>query len=243
MRIVLLSLLFCCLVSLHAQIPSSSDNKTTLTSSGKSDGEIKNTPTMQPLPQQAQSAKANLKLHVVLDDTLNNRALSATENPAYDYHPVQNPDLNLYNQYRLNDFSWIDAYRNKVGYVCLGGITTIGADVNGRLGSSLIFSTGLYTSRFNLNTDQYTAAGLKGGFKLKISDRISMNVNGQYNFNHYNLAMPQMSSMYPQSSYGGSFEFKVTEKWGVVVGAEREFDVMKHKWVTVPYILPVFYSH
>jgi hypothetical protein len=48
--------------------------------------------------------------------------------------------------------------------------------------------------------------------------------------------------MYPQTSYGGSVEFKVTDSWGVMTGMEREFDPFRGKWVNRPFIFPVFYG-
>jgi hypothetical protein len=35
----------------------------------------------------------------------------------------------------------------------------------------------------------------------------------------------------------------MNENWGLMVGAENEFDVVTRKWITKPFIMPLFYKH
>jgi hypothetical protein len=81
--------------------------------------------------------------------------------------------------------------------------------------------------------------------RFELSDRVFFNAFGSYAPQaglNPNILRSLNHSMFSQSSYGGAFEFKITDKWGIMTGAEREFDAFKGKWVTRPLIMPVFYS-
>ncbi|HEY5590624.1 MAG TPA: hypothetical protein VIK55_06360 [Paludibacter sp.] len=152
-------------------------------------------------------------------------------------------DGNLYNRYYINSRNWINTSRIQNNYIGLGGLTTVSANYNWRIGTFSIITGGLYASKFNVYNNFRNDAGVNGNIKFVLSDRISMNLFGQYSVNGINNAIiPLMSTLYPQSFYGGSFEFKVNDKWGLMVGAENEFDVMTRKWVTKPFVMPLFYQ-
>lgn len=153
-----------------------------------------------------------------------------------------NPTDNLYHQYSINSRSWINTSRTSTNYYGLGGIVTVGANYNLKIGDFGIITGGIYAAKFNIYNNFYNNAGVNGNFKLILSDRISMNIFGQYTPQTNNSMMQLMSPMFPQSYYGGSFEFKVTDKWGLMTGAQREFDVISRKWITHPFIMPIFYS-
>ena len=153
------------------------------------------------------------------------------------------PDGNLYNQYYLNSRNWINTSRIQSNFIGLGGMTLFGAGYNWKVGEFMVLSSGLYATKYNIYNNFRTDAGVNGNIKFVLSDRISMNLFGQYSAKGINNAViPLVSALYPQSYYGGSFEFKVNDKWGLMVGADREFDVFSRKWITKPFVMPLFYS-
>jgi len=153
-----------------------------------------------------------------------------------------NLNENLYNQYALSNTSWINTSRTSIDLYGMGGLYTVGATYNHKIGDFGILTGGIYAAKFNIYNNFYNNAGVNGNFKLILNDRMCLNFFGQYTPMTNTTQMQLMSPMYPQSNYGSSFEFKVTDKWGVITGAEREFDVFSRKWVTRPFIMPVFYK-
>jgi hypothetical protein len=158
--------------------------------------------------------------------------------------PTLNIENDLYNQYRVSNQSWISTSRTSNAYQGLGGVYTINANYNVKVGGFAILSAGMYASKYNIYNNFQNGMGFNGNIKFVLSDRISINASGQYSTQgNKNGISPFLSTMYPSTNYGGSFEFKVTDKWGLIMGAQQEFDVFTRKWVTTPYILPLFYKH
>jgi hypothetical protein len=150
---------------------------------------------------------------------------------------------NLYSEFPLNDNSWISTARTSTDLIGLGGVYQVSANYNQKIGEFGILTGGVYAAKFNIYNNFYNNAGVNGNFKLILNDRLSLNIFGQYTPMTNTSMMQLMSPFYPQSNYGGSIEFKVNDKWGVVTGAEREFDVISRKWLTRPFIMPIFYKH
>jgi hypothetical protein len=160
------------------------------------------------------------------------------------YTPQINLTDNLYNQFMINDWSWISTSHTMNNYFGLGGVNMVGANYNMKLGNFSVLSAGIFASKYNLYNNFGNSSGLNGNLRLRLSDRVFLNTFGQYSIGGAkNGIPPYLSTLYPNSFYGGSFEFKVTDKWGIITGAEREFDVLSRKWVTRPFIMPVFYGH
>jgi len=162
----------------------------------------------------------------------------------YIHFPHLSLDDHFYNQYAINRRSWINTSMSSTNYYGLGGVYTIGANINRKLGEFGILTGGVYTSKYNAYNNFSNSTGVNGNFKIILTDRISLNTFGQYSIggNATGIA-PYLSTLYPTSFYGGSLEFKVTDKWGIVTGASSEFDVFSRKWVTRPFIMPLFYKH
>jgi len=162
----------------------------------------------------------------------------------YNHFPLFDPNTNLQNQYAINNRSWISTSLTSTNYYGLGGVYMIGASMNRKLGNFGILTGGVYASKYNYYNTFSNSAGINGNFKIMLSDRISLNAFGQYSLSGAKNGIPPSgSTLYPTSFYGGSLEFKVTNKWGIVTGAEREFDVFSRKWVTRPFIMPIFFGH
>jgi len=163
---------------------------------------------------------------------------------SFKYIPPINLTDNLYNQYPINDWSWINTSHIMNNYYGLGGMNSVGANYNIKLGNFSVITAGVSASKYNIYNNFGNSSGLNGNIKFILSDRISINTFGQYSNNgSKNGIPPYLSTLYPNSFYGGSFEFKVTSKWGIITGAEQEFDVFSRKWVTRPFVMPVFYGH
>lgn len=159
--------------------------------------------------------------------------------PDFDY------TRNTYSVIPLNDNMWITTARINSNYIGLGGLSSAGAQYNWRINDFVTYSGGVTFSKFNIYNNFDNNLNLNSNLRFELSDRFFFNAFG-------NLSTPASKntalfrslnySMFPQNNFGGSFEFKVTDKWGVATGAEREFDPFKGKWVTRPFIMPVFYS-
>ncbi len=160
------------------------------------------------------------------------------------YVPKLNLTDNLYNQYPINNENWINTSRTLSNYYGLGGMTILSGSYSTKIGNFGVVTGGIYASKYNIYNNFVNNMGVNGNMKFILNDRISINAFGQYPINENKTGMfPYLFTMYPNTYYGGSLEFKVTDKWGLNVGAEREFDVFTRKWVTNTFIVPVFYSH
>ena len=159
--------------------------------------------------------------------------------PDFDY------SVNTYSFIPINSNSWISTSRNNSNYLGLGGLSSAGAQYNWKINDFMFYSGGAAFSKFNIYNNFSNNLSLNSNLRFELSDRFFFNVFGNYTTSsqpQMNLFLSTYDSMYPQKNFGGSFEFKVTDKWGVVTGAEREFDPFRGKWVTKPFIMPVFYS-
>lgn len=163
---------------------------------------------------------------------------SFTDNFTY----APNPQDNLNNQFFIDSRNWISTAKTSTNFIGLGGISMAGASYNTKVGDFMVLTGGLYASKYNIFNGFYNNFGVNGNVKFILNDRISMNVYGQYSGEQPVTLYPLIQNMYPQNYYGGSIEFKVNDNWGLITGANREFDIIKRKWVTQPFIMPVFYK-
>jgi len=152
-------------------------------------------------------------------------------------------DMHLTNQFIFNDVSSISTTHIQSNFIGLGGLNLIQANYNINIDDRVIFSPGIYTAKFNIYNDFLNDAGLNGNIKILLSNRININLFGQYSIRENTISIsPFISPLYPHSNFGGALEFKVNDNWGLMMGAENEYDVFLRKWVTRPFIMPVFYK-
>lgn len=158
--------------------------------------------------------------------------------PFYDY------SSNIYDAIALNSKSWISTARINTNFIGLGAMSSAGAQYNLKLNNYMLYSVGTTVSKYNIYNSYYNDVSLNSSFRLRMTNRLSLNLFGNYtpNVSDNNMVRMLNSSMLPQTNYGGAFEFKVNDKWGLMTGAKREYDVIRRKWVTQPFIMPVFYS-
>lgn len=65
----------------------------------------------------------------------------------YIHFPHLSLDDRLYNQYSINRRSWINTSMTSTNYYGLGGIYTVGANINRKLGEFGILTGGVYASK------------------------------------------------------------------------------------------------
>lgn len=157
--------------------------------------------------------------------------------PKFDY------STDIYTTIPLNTRTWISTARTNDHYIGLGGISTAGARYNYRINDFMTYSGGASFSKFNVYNQFYNDISFSNRIRFALSDRVFIHLTGTYAPLSAGRSLPPIFlSMYPQTSYGGSVEFKVTDSWGVMTGMEREFDPFRGKWVNRPFIFPVFYG-
>ena len=149
---------------------------------------------------------------------------------------------NLRNHFVRNDISSISTSHIQSNYIGLGGLNSIMGFYNFQIENVGVISAGLYAAKFNIYNRFFNDAGLNGNYKINLSERIGLNLFGQCSITGSKVAIsPFISPLYPHSNYGGSLEFKVNNNLGLIMGAEKEYYVFIRKWVTRPFVMPVFY--
>jgi len=152
-------------------------------------------------------------------------------------------DMNMTNHFVINDLTGITTTHVQSNFIGLGGLNLVQGQYDFSLGEFGVLSAGIYAAKFNIYNDFLNDGGVTGAFKIKLSDRLNINLFGQYSITGSKIAIsPFISPLYPHSDFGGSMEFKVNDNWGLIMGAENEYDVFLRKWVTRPFIMPVFYK-
>lgn len=102
------------------------------------------------------------------------------------------------------------------------------------------FYGSVYVSDNAVHMDRFKNLGVSGRMRVKVAERIYVNGYGQYSaYNNSPHILPM--GMYPATSYGGTIEVKITDKFGIEGGAFREYDPFTRKWKTHYYVSPVFY--
>lgn len=101
---------------------------------------------------------------------------------------------------------------------------------------------GVYASDNLYRAGRFKDFGVSGSVRIEVTDGVTL--MGYGNYSVYNSAgagraMPPM--MYPGNSYGGALEVRVTDKFGLLGGVNREYNAFTRRWETTRYILPVFY--
>jgi hypothetical protein len=141
----------------------------------------------------------------------------------------------------LSNRSWLATSSELQVYPRLGANTSIGATLGYQLSDRWIITGGPYLSKYSVNMSQFNDMGLDAHLKFIAHDRIRFNVFGSYSFFGKQNGIGNYPGMYPQSSYGGAVEFKLTEKFGVETGILRQLDPLTGRWKNIPIIRPVFY--
>lgn len=164
------------------------------------------------------------------------------ENNTFTRYPFAN-DYSFASGMSISDRAWLTSSSSQYGYPTLGAIRSVGVNFNYMPTDWLTIGAGPYGSKYNFYGINNNDVGVNGSLKFRLTDRISINGYGQYSvFADKNKVYGPLVNMYPSTYYGGTVEFKITEKFGVEGGVIRELDPFSGKWVNRPYIAPVFYA-
>ena len=146
-------------------------------------------------------------------------------------------DMNLTNQFIINDINSITTSHIQSNLIGLGGVNLIKGSYDIRIEDLAVISPGIYAAKFNIYNDFFNDGGVNGNIKIQVSDKIKVNFFGQYSHTSSRISIsPFISPLYPHSNFGGSLEFKIDNNREFMMGTENEFDVFLRKWVTRPFI-------
>jgi len=163
-------------------------------------------------------------------------------------------DYNYSGAYKLSDQLYITSVSNQESIPSIGSMRFTNPKLTYIPADWMQVSAGGFASKYNLSGNSFNDIGYNGEIKFIPHDRIRFNIFGQYSVysrsnmnNLYNTNGPvnvggPIMHMTPQTYYGGSIEFKVTEKFGIQGGIVRELNPMTGKWENNRFIAPVFYG-
>lgn len=175
-----------------------------------------------------------------------NQTLHSSFSFIYDYN-------NYYRHYNLSDKLTISSSNNRSSYLGIGNQQIVNPQLSYSPVSWLQLSGGIYGAKNNFSGISFNNFGYNVAVKFIPIDAIRINIYGQYsasgrdklknmqNKGCVNAGSPMMY-LYPQTSFGGSLEFKINDKFGAEVGIMRELNPFNGKWVNTPFVAPLIYS-
>ncbi|MDR0973957.1 MAG: hypothetical protein LBM61_08260 [Prevotellaceae bacterium] len=141
----------------------------------------------------------------------------------------------------LNDRSFLSGSQSQMNLPTMGNAIQSSLMYNHRLTDAITLSGGMYAGKYRFYNDLSNVAGLRGAADFRIDENLRLRVYGTYSFTNKSVPVPAAPFM-PNHSYGGAFEWKFSEHWGVGVGMERWFDVSTRRWETSPIVYPIYYK-
>ncbi|OJU53033.1 MAG: hypothetical protein BGN96_09915 [Bacteroidales bacterium 45-6] len=105
----------------------------------------------------------------------------------------------------------------------------------------LSISGGTYVNQMDLFSRKISDYGLNSRMNLQVNDRLNLRLYGSYSLKGKQSFLNQ-SPLYPQNSYGGAVEYRISDKFGLGAGVDRYLNPFTGKWVTQPYVYPIFYN-
>lgn len=164
------------------------------------------------------------------------------ENNTFTRYPFAN-DYSFASGMTISNRAWLTSSSSQYGYPTLGAIRSVGVNFNFMPTDWLTIGVGPYAAKYNFYGLNNNDVGINGSLKFRLTDRINVNGYGQYSaFADQNRVYGPLMNMYPSTYYGGTIEFKITQKFGIEGGIMRELNPFTGKWVNRPYFAPVFYS-
>lgn len=167
-------------------------------------------------------------------------------------------NYNYSGNYKLADNLYVTSVSSFESRPSIGSMKSVNPQLTYIPADWLQISGGGFATKYNFAGSAFNDIGYNGALKIIPHDRIRFNVYGQYSVysrsnmmdlhnNSVNSRGPvnmsgAMMHMYPQTYYGGSIEFKITEKFGVEAGVIRELNPFNGKWEDRRFIAPVIYG-
>lgn len=84
-----------------------------------------------------------------------------------------------------------------------------------------------------------TLYGISGALNYGFSDQISLTIYGSF-YNQNLFLSPAMMPFIPSNNFGGFLSLKVTDKWGVDVGAKARYNSWTHRYGFSPTVMPYY---
>lgn len=164
-----------------------------------------------------------------------------------------NDDYYFYNFTPLNEEFATASSSTHISYP-VGDVSQIDLNITYTINDWLTVTGGVYMAKYRMPgsplmsgafMNNYNDFGINTSFNFKLTDRLYLKAFGRYSVNMNDRSrpfMPAMEGIFPQTHYGGGFEYKINDKFGVEGGLIREFNPMRRKWTTRPYVAPIFYK-
>lgn len=122
-------------------------------------------------------------------------------------------------------------------YPALGNIGTGSLGLYATPTDRLSIGLGANAVKYHMGRSAWNDYGLYVNGSFKLTDRLSVNAFGQYYFDKRYHSVGAMG--YMQSAvYGGSFDYKFSDKFSLALGAQRYYDPYTRTWKTVPIVAP-----
>lgn len=100
---------------------------------------------------------------------------------------------------------------------------------------------GTYVNDNRILGQGVTDYGLNSRMDLRLNDRLNIKLYGTYSLKG-KQALVNQNSIYSENNYGGAIEYRISDKFGMGMGVDRQLNPFTGKWVTRPFVYPIFYN-
>ncbi len=158
--------------------------------------------------------------------------------------PMAN-DFSFASFQNLNEEFYLTGSSYQNTYPSIGAIRSTSLNLHYEPSDWIGIMGGMYGAKFNAYGQHYNDTGFDLSLRVKVHDRIYLRAHGRYSINTFDRRNygPMEMNMFPQTYFGAGAEFKISDSFGIEGGFIREFNPMRRKWSTIPYIFPVFYRN
>ena len=122
-------------------------------------------------------------------------------------------------------------------YPALGNIARASLSLTQPVGENLTLTMGISGNKYHIGRDAWNDYGVFGNARFRLNDRLALKAFGQYYTNPVASSVGAISFT-TASSYGGSLDIKMSDKFSLDVGAQRYYDPYTRTWHTVPILAP-----
>lgn len=105
----------------------------------------------------------------------------------------------------------------------------------------LTVSGGPYVNSYNLFRRNVADYGMNSKVNMKLSDRINLQLYGTYSMKGKQF-LSNGNPLFPENNYGGAVEYRISDRFGIGGGVERTLNPYTGKWMTRPFVYPIFYN-
>lgn len=147
--------------------------------------------------------------------------------------------------YPLGDNSMLYIYQTNDIMPGISHVYSVTAGLNLQPTENWHINVSNSTDKYRDFTGIYNDYTINASSFISLSDNIGVNIYGSYSTNAMNntrAGAAIYSPLAPYSYYGGSIEFKITDKFGIEAGMLRQYNTWRRKWENVYYASPKFYK-